>query len=200
MKRQATIAFNAPAALTALALPHAFYFQQLPLADQGSGRCAIYAAAIEAARDTALVVVIDSTSAGVPMFAFNAYSGVPRSPAEQGLPLTDSVFEAFQSLNHSRESLRACLAGLPGVRPVRDDSLIALFGRDHQGWTRFRARYSGARRFILVSQPLVLGDSAVLIYVAHASDWLSGAGEILRLEGDSAGHWVRKAGAVLWIS
>jgi len=167
---------------------------------QASASCAVYAAAIDAVTDSGPVVVIDSTGAGVPTFAFMAYSDSPRTPAQQGLPLSDSVFQALRTTNQHRESLRGCLAALQRVRPVRDDSLIALFGRDTKGWARFRAHYAGVRGFILVSQPLMLADSVALIYVAYASDWLAGQGAILRLERDSAGHWVRKAGAVLWNS
>jgi len=167
---------------------------------QASAPCALYAAAIDAVTDSGPVVVIDSTGAGVPSFAFMAYSGSPRTPAQQGLPISDSVFQALQTTNQHRASLLGCLAALQRVRPVPDDSLIALFGRDAKGWARFRAHYTGVRGFVLLSQPLMLADSVALIYVAYASDWLAGQGAILRLERDSAGRWVRKAGAVLWNS
>ena len=167
---------------------------------QASVRCAIYEAAIHAVNDSERLVVIDSTSDGVPMFAFMAVSGSPHTPAQQGLPLSDSLLQALHSANQSRESLTPCLVALRDVQPVSDDSLIALFGRDAKGWTRFRARYSGIRRFVLLSRPLMLSDSAALVYTASASDWLAGEGVVLRLERDSGGHWGRKASAVLWIS
>ena len=168
---------------------------------QSATACGIYAAAIAAARqDSTSVVVIDSTSAGVPGFAFMAYSGSPRTLAQQGLPLSDSVIQAFQAANEHREPFRACLETLIGVQPVSDDSIVSMFGRGHEGWTRFRARYQGVKRFLLVSRPLVLPDSSVLVYVAEASDWLAGVGQLFQLQRDADGQWMRKATAILWIS
>src|SRR3989442_15274408 len=106
---------------------------------QASAPCARYAVAIDAVTDSGPVVVIDSTGAGVPTFAFMAYSGSPRTPAPQGLPISDSVFQALQTTNQHRESLRGCPTPLQRVRPLPDDSLIPLFGRDAKGRTRFRA-------------------------------------------------------------
>jgi len=167
---------------------------------QSTVACTIYAAGIAFASDSSSVVVVDSTTTGVPMFAFNAYSSSPRTPAQQGLPLPDSMLQALQTANEHRESLRGCLATIAGVEPVSDDTLMAIFGRDHKGWTRFRTRYQSIKRFVLVSRPLTLPDSSVLLYVAYASDWLAGAGVILHLQRDAGGHWTRKAQALLWIS
>ena len=167
---------------------------------QSTSACSIYRVAIATASDSGSVVVIDSTASGVPMFAFAATSDFARTPAEQGLPLSDSVMQALQAVNEHPEPLRGCLGRVSGVQPVSRDSLMAIFSGDHNGWTRFRARYRGVKRFVLVSRPLALPDSSVLVYVAYASDWLAGAGAILRLQRDSGGHWTRQAQAFLWVS
>ena len=161
--------------------------------------CGIYGAALEIVSDSSPVVVVDSTAVGIPMFAFNAVS-TPRSLAEQGWSLPDSVLQSLQTLNRHRLSLGECFGGVFGVQVVSDSVLRSLFSGGHQGWARFRARYEPAKRFVLVSRPLTLSPTSVLVYVAYAADWLDGAGALVELERSADGHWVKKRVASLWVS
>ena len=173
---------------------------QPPREDSLSSRCSIYQTAITTVAATESALVVDSTALGVPSFAFYAWTTFSRAERPQDLQVSDTQFQALIHLNEHRDLLTDCLSPLPKIQPVTSDSLMAIFQGHRDGWSRFHQRYSGARRFLLVSQPLHLNGSSVLIYVAYASDWLNGAGQILRLERDRAGHWVLKGTATLWVS
>jgi hypothetical protein len=160
----------------------------------------MYQTAIQLVSDSEPVALVDSTSAGVPMFAFMATS-TPRSLAEQGMSLPDSLLKAFQVANEHRQALSACLHTLVGVQAISDSTLKGLFGGDDdKGWERFRSRYRPIRRFVLVSLPLTLSDSSVLVYAAYASDWLAGEGALVQLQRDASGRWFKKSMAVVWVS
>jgi len=162
--------------------------------------CGLYEAAIREMSDTSPVLVIDSSAADVPWFAFNAISH-PRSLADQGMHLPDSVLQALKTANDHRQPLGGCLRSLSRVQPISDSTLQGVFaGHDHRGWDRFHQRYKGIKRFILVSVPMLLADSLALVYVAYASDWLNGEGVLLQLQRKADGHWIKKSSATVWIS
>ena len=162
--------------------------------------CGIYVAAIREMGDTNPLLVIDSTADGIPAFAFNAISH-PRSLAEQGMPLPDSVLQSLRAANHHRQPLHACLEDLAGIQPISDSTIKLLFPRrDHLGWGHFHERYPRVKRFILVSVPIFLADSLALVYVAYAADWLEGEGALLQLERSANGRWTKKAIAIVWMS
>jgi len=167
---------------------------------QTATECAIYAAAVAEAADSHAVVLLDSTSGAVPGFAFRGISEFGRSAAQQGLTLSDSLMDALEGVNKLRQPLGACLAAMGPVHLVSADSLAAFFQDRENGWRRFRARFPDARRFVLVSRPVMLGDTSAVLYVAYAADWLDGSGVMMRLARDSTGRWVRRAEALLWVS
>lgn len=82
---------------------------------------------------------------------------------------------------------------------VSDSVLFSLFTSPNSRWKTFKERYPSAKQFALVSQPLVVGDTAV-IYIATAAGELAGGGTILRFVRDADGHWIKKAQADLWVS
>lgn len=183
------VLLNAFLILTARAVP----------AQQRSERCAIYQAAIAEAADTERAIVVDSTTLRSPMFAFMGMVTFGRTNIDSLRPLPDSALKNLGSINEQREPLRDCVA--PPAAPVSIDSLRPLFAASNaEGWHRFHARYPGVTRFIMVSKPLALDDSTVIVYAAYAAGWRNGAGFILKLRRDASGRWVRRARALFWLA
>ena len=167
--------------------------------DSSTNRCAIYRAAMGVVAGSDSVVVVDSTVMAVPSFAFYALTTYSRDERAHQLQVSDSQVHALESLNEQREAISDCITNGP-IQPVTSASLFALFKDRKDGWARFHQHYLGARRFILVSRPLQLDSSSVLIYVAQASDWLNGEGQILLIQRDPAGQWYVKGKTTLWVS
>ena len=171
-----------------------------PIQDSVTARCSVYQTAVATAAESDKALVVDSTMMVVPSFAFSAMTTYSRSERAHELQVSDSQVQALLRVNQHREPIGDCLPSGQAIQPVNSDSVLALFKGHRDGWTRFHRRYVGASRFILVSQPLWLDSSTAFIYVAQASDWLNGAGQILLIERSHTGQWYVKDRTTLWVS
>ena len=145
--------------------------------------------------DSSNTILIDRTVIGVPEFAFMGWSSLPHG---------DTAFARraepeLRKVNATRQAVPSCMVEKRGWTTVSDSVLFSLFTSPNNRWKTFKERYPSARQFALVSQPLVVGDTAV-IYVATASGELAGGGAILRFVRDAGGHWIKDAQAELWAS
>lgn len=165
--------------------------------------CAIYRAAIDASfgTDSAPVVLYDSTSMGIPSFAFHAWTGLDYRKPDSTFTLTDSLVAALRTALGARGPLPACLNQDRALTRLPYDALRSHFKDRRQGWEVFKQAFPGARGFGMFSQVLLLpGDEpAALLYVAHAQHWLSGSGEVLLLR-RRAGRWAVVARKPVWAS
>jgi len=158
--------------------------------------CEVYTAALgSVGADSSNTVLIDRTVIGVPTFAFYGYASIRRG---------DTTFAkvaepALRKLNATRQPLPACMVADHGWHTVSDSTLFAIFTSDGGRWKTFHERYSNAKAFALISQPMIVGDTAI-IYVGIASGDLAGQGVLLRFVRDATGHWIKNAEAQLWVS
>lgn len=144
--------------------------------------------------DSAKTILIDRTALGVPAFAFNAYSNIRRGDTA----LARVLMPRLDSLNRERRPLPECLTIERHWRAVPDTGLVTLL-RKPDGWTAFHQRYGEGTQFAVISQPLIIGDTATIV-VAVASGKLSGRGMMLQLVRGPDGRWVKRAESQLWIS
>lgn len=165
--------------------------------------CPIYLAAWDEifGRDTAVVVLYDSTSLATPTFAFHAWVGMRFTEPDSVFTVTDSLWEAMRGALAPRGPLPACLGQQRRVRRAQYADMRAPFRDRERGWEAFVDSFPGARRLGLMSHVLRLGgdDPGVLVYVASASHWLAGGGDLLLLR-PRDGRWVVVARKAIWRS
>jgi hypothetical protein len=169
---------------------------------QIADQCQVYAAAITYLEpdSSARLVVYDSTSLGVPQFAFHAWTSMGRK-ADTGFVVTDSMFQAMREENRNRRALPECISSSRRTTRLRYDSLRASFGDKQKGWDNFKAAYPGADGFYMFSKvfSLTSDGSQALLYAAHARDWLNGGGRVLFLR-KRDGVWRVEAYRYVWLS
>jgi hypothetical protein len=165
--------------------------------------CAMYDAAIaKVAPDVSVpMIVYDSISLATPSFAFHAYTGMGAHKVDTGFVVTDSLWEMMRAQHRDRIPLPACFGSNRKVTRLLYDSIRAPFKDRKDGWDTFRKTYPTARGFYIFGRIMrVPGDSNhVLVYVAHAGDWLSGGGEVLILQ-NVGGVWKVRGSKAIWAS
>jgi hypothetical protein len=158
--------------------------------------CDLVVAALSALKaDSSNAVLVDHTVMGIPLFAFDGYSGSRRGDTA----LARIAEPPLRELNKTRVPLPDCLRAHGAWTVVPDSELVALFTKSDDGWAAFHKRYPDRSQFALVSQPIVAGDTAT-IFVAVASGRLAGRGIVVRLIRDPTGRWVKQSDVQLWIS
>lgn len=166
-------------------------------------RCPIYLAAWDEifGRDTAVVVLYDSTSLATPTFAFHGWAGMRFTEPDSVFTVTDSLWQAMRAALAPRGPLPVCLEQQRRVRRAPYAEMQAPFRDRTRGWEAFVEAFPGARRLGLMSHVLPLGgdDAGVLVYVASASHWLSGGGDLLLLR-PRDGRWAVVARKAIWRS
>jgi hypothetical protein len=148
--------------------------------------CSLYVAALQAHGVTpAGMMLVDSLTMGIPMFAFNGVSRLKRGDTA----LADSAATRLGELNKVRKPVPQCLVTAAKYQLVKDSTLFARFARSGPGWD-----CPTCRAFALLSRPLISesGRSA-LIFVGTATGKLAGNGKIYRFEKNDAGEWIRAA-------
>jgi hypothetical protein len=159
--------------------------------------CQLFAAALDAVGASPGNTVLDAqTTNGVPRFAFDAYTTMQRGDtvlARVMIPLLDKA-------NATRVPVPSCLVDSLSWHTIADSTLFRLFRPDSgDRWTNFRRALPATPKFALISQPVLSGDTAT-VYIAIATDRLSGFGPIVQFVRDSTGRWVKRAEVQLWIS
>jgi hypothetical protein len=170
---------------------------------QESEDCAVYAAAmLKLAPDTTKVLVMyDSISLATPQFAFHAWTGMGETKADTGFIVTEALWNAMRAEHKDRIALPSCVQAVRKVQRLAYDSIRAPFKDRDAGWTAFRAAHPSADGFYIFSRVHhpASDPNHALLYVAHASDWLSGGGEILVLTRDK-GQWRVTGRRPMWAS
>ena len=166
-------------------------------------RCGVYAAVIThvTGDSTRPVVIYDSTSLGVPRFAFRAFTGLGPQKADTGFVITDSLLALQRADNRERIPLPECIAASRRVTRLQFDSLRASFMSGRGGWEAFNAAYPDARGFLMASRVTWLSpdSSQALVYVAEASAPLSGGGSVLYLRRNGS-RWRVQSVRRVWAS
>src|SRR5262245_40457168 len=154
--------------------------------------CSLYVAALQAHGVTpAGMMLLDSLTMGIPMFAFNAVSRMKRGDTA----LADSAAARLAELNKVRRPVPQCLVTAAKYQLIQDSALFARFAQGGPRWD-----CPTCRAFALVSQPLISesGRSA-LVFVGTATGKLAGNGKIYRFEKNDAGEWIKAAEVMIWI-
>lgn len=153
-----------------------------PASAQTDDDCAIYAAALRriVPDSMATMVAYDSVSLALPGFAFHAWTGMGLPKAGSPVPLTDSLWQRMRGTYAQREALPECFGAGRRVVRVPYDSLIAQFKDKAKGWDQFRAVFPSARGFFIAGRPFFVDDdhTQAFLYLAQATDWLSGWGQM----------------------
>jgi hypothetical protein len=170
---------------------------------QNVDQCAVYAASLAyMERDsTARIVVYDSTSLATPSFAFHAWTGMGPRKSDTGFVVTDTMLQALRAENRNRQALPDCISSTRKITRVWYDSLRAKFTDREKGWDVFKAAYPDAHGFFILSKVYWLASDGTqaLLYVARATHWLAGSGQILFLR-KRDGRWRVEAYRAVWVS
>ena len=158
--------------------------------------CQLFAAALETVgAEPGTALLVDHTSLGVPRFAFNAYSSFERGDTV----LARVIDPALRKANATPIPVPSCLADSLNWHTIADSVLFRIFRPPGDRWANFRQLFPTTPRFALLSRPVLSGDTATM-YVAMASDRLSGVGKIVQFVRDGSGRWVKRAEVQVWIS
>jgi hypothetical protein len=164
--------------------------------------CEIYRAALTAIApdSTTPVVVYDSTSLGTPTFAFHAWTSMG-APRDSTYRMSRETWDAVRANNEPRGPLPECLNTMRRLTRVWYDSIRTKFSDREKGWEIFSAAYPGANGFRMFGKPYwpVVGGDLALIYVASASHWLAGGGDVLYVK-KVDGRWTVVGRPPLWRS
>lgn len=164
--------------------------------------CALYDAALRYVRPDSVrkVVIADSNSMGTPQFAFHAWTSLSPPKQGSGMPWSDSTIRMMNAANFPRADLPLCVRQRPEVITASYAQLMAPFKDREKGWDLFGAAFPGSAGFLVFSRPMWLTEARdeALVYVAQASHWLAGGGQVLymrRANGvwmvvQSHDHWV----------
>ncbi len=165
--------------------------------------CALYDVAVRfvVPDSTKPLVIADSNSMGVTQFAFHAWTGLGPSKADSGIPWSDSTITMMNAANRPRADLPSCVRERPGVITESYDQLMAPFKDREKGWDLFYGAHPGSPGFLVFSRPLWLTDDhdEALVYVAHATHWLSGQGRVLYMR-RVGGTWTVVKSRTHWVS
>jgi hypothetical protein len=164
--------------------------------------CPVYLVAWDdvMSRDSSVIVVYDSTSLATPTFAFHAWTGMPSS-TDSLFPNADSLFQSLRATLAPRRPLPTCLEEQRPARRATYAAMQAPFRDRERGWELFTEAFPGARRLALFSHVLwIAGEQpTAVLYVATASHWLAGGGDLLLLA-QRNGRWTVVARKALWRS
>ena len=174
----------------------------LPAKAQQEADCEIYRAVLIAIApdSTKPIVVYDSTSLGTPSFAFHAWTSMPL-PRDSTFRMSESTWDAVRANNALRGPLPACIDAMRPIRRVWYDSIRTKFADREKGWDVFSAAYPGSGGFHMFGKPYwpTAGGDLALIYVARASHWLAGGGDVLYVR-RTDGRWSVVGRHPLWRS
>lgn len=170
---------------------------------QPDDECAIYAEVIRllAPDTTKGIVLYDSTSMGVPQFAFHAWTGLGYDATDTGVVINREMQSAMAEGMKNRKALPACPFTPAGAKRVSYDTVRLKFADRGKGWDTFRAAYPNTNGFLMMSHVHWLNAEHTLavVYGAAASDWLAGQGRMIVLS-KASGRWVIAKSRVVWAS
>ena len=164
-----------------------------PLRAQG---CELYVEALSTVGAAAGTTLLnDKTAMGIPSFAFFAHT----TKAVGDTALARVATPLLIPTNTRRAPVPPCLADSLGWHTIADTTLFAFFKPPATRWDAFRAAYPATPTFALISQPVIVADTAY-IYVGIARDNVAGEGRIVRLVRGVDGRWARTSDVRIWIS
>ena len=164
--------------------------------------CAIYAIVMRhSVSDSVSIVVYDSVSLAAPTFAFRTATGGLLPPAGAAIPFTDSLWQDMRTMHSVRESLPACVGAGQRITRVPFDSLLTPFRGDDDGWSRFAQLYPRAQGFHIIGRPMFTNAQRTdaFVYVAHASSWQHGSGDVMHVR-KLNGVWQVVGSHTMWVA
>jgi hypothetical protein len=163
--------------------------------------CAIYIVAMRRVipDSTTVTVVYDSVSIAMPSFALHGVVERGKKMDVASRAFSDSVWNAMRIAHRDRHALPSCVASDRRIVRVSYDSIVSQFRPEEDGWLRFNRTFPQARAMMILGKPLYANPQRTesFLHVAHASQWLTGTGELMQLRKVN-GAWEVVASHARW--